>query len=46
MLIKDIEREYKVKMNANSRMKLETYLTRNGLKSLAKVLKRAKNKLK
>ena len=45
MLIKDIEREYKVKMNANPRMKLETYLARNGLKSLAKVLKRAKNKL-
>ena len=40
MEIKEIEKEYKVKFNVNPNMKLETYLKRKGLKSMAKAFKK------
>ena len=44
MKLKNIEKEYGVKFNENPNMKLETWLKRNGLKSLAKVLKKISTK--
>ena len=40
ILIKDIEKQFKIKFDVNPRMKLSTYLKKSGLPSLAKVLNR------
>ena len=38
MEIKQVEKEYKVKFNANPRMKLSAWLKKKGFKSLSKAL--------
>jgi len=40
ILIKDIEKDYKISFGVNSRMKLSTYLKKKGFVSIAKALKR------